>query len=326
MNAHLLPCLGNLVAKAAAGEEIVSIPNSDSPELGRTFPVNEGKMKKILIASTALALTAGMAAAESHTSVALSGSARMGVVYDGSDAAFSSRVRVSAAMSGTTDGGLSFGASMRFDQNGGNTDGKANGDSTVYLSGEFGKITMGDVGGAADALVGQVDGVGYEGTLDGLHEIGFIGTTKTAFYYEKSTAGGLTFGIGAGQVGSDELNVAVKYATDKFTVALGYEDDSTTGASHNRISASGSVTLGAATVKAKYSSDSAITDDAFAVSVSGTFGGVGVTAFYTDFATSQNIGLGAKYDLGGGASIVGGVVSVGATDTTVADLGLSFSF
>jgi outer membrane protein OmpU len=298
--------------------------------LGRTFPVNEGKMKKILIATTALVMTAGIASAESHASaIALSGSARMGVVYNGTDALFSSRVRVSAAMSGTTDGGLSFGASMRFDQiggNGGASTGDTNGDSTVYLSGEFGKITMGDVGGAADALVGQVDGVGYEGTLDGLHEIGFIGTTKTAFYYEKSTAGGLTFGIGAGQVGSDELNVGVKYATDKFTVALGYEDDSTTGASHNRISASGSVTLGAATIKAKYSSDSAITDDAFAVSASGTFGGVGVTAFYTDFGTSQNIGLGGKYDLGGGASIVGGVVNVGATDDTVADLGLSFSF
>ena len=297
-------------------------------------------MKKILIASTALALTAGMAAAESHSSVTLSGSARMGLVYDqsglllgtGETMAFSSRVRVSAAMTGTTDGGLSFGASMRFDQIGGNgtpSTGTTNGDSTVFLSGEFGKITMGDVGGAADALVGQVDGVGYEGTLDGLHEIGFIGTTKTAFYYEKSMAGGLTFGIGAGQVGSDELNVGVKYATDKFTVALGYEDDST-GTGHNRISASGSMTLGTATVKAKYSSDSLLTKDAFAVSVSGTFGGVGVTAFYTDLAVSQNIGVGGKYDLGGGASIVGGIVSVGgaggAADNTVADLGLSFSF
>ena len=284
-------------------------------------------MKKILIASTALALTAGMAAAESHSSVALSGSARMGVAYNGTDAVFTSRVRVSAAMSGTTDGGLSFGASMRFDQNGGNTDGTANGDSTVYLSGEFGKITMGDVGGAADALVGQTDGVGF-GPNDGLHEIGFIGTTKTAFYYEKSTAGGLTFGLGAGQVGSDELNVGVKYATDKFTVALGYEDDSTTGASHNRISASGSVTLGAATVKAKYMTDSIITDDSYSVSASGNFGGVGVTAFYTHFGAgdSENIGLGGSYDLGGGAAIKGAVVSVGATDDTVADLGLTFSF
>ena len=212
----------------------------------------------------------------------------------------------------------------------GNT-GTTNGDSTVYLSGEFGKITMGDVGGAADALVGQTSGVGY-GPNDGLHEIGFIGTTKTAFYYEKSVAGGLTFGIGAGQVGSDELNVAVKYATDRFTVALGYEDDSTTGSSHNRISASGSMTLGVATVKAKYMTDSAITDDSYSLSASGTFGGVGVTAFYTHFgvSSSENIGIGASYDLGGGAAIKGAIVNVGGVgagaDTTVADLGLTFSF
>ena len=309
-------------------------------------------MKKILIASTALVLTAGMAAAESHSSVALSGSARMGVIYDGTDAAFSSRVRVEAAMTGTTDGGLSFGATTRFDQSGGNgglsfddknkngtveageisfSTGTTNGDSTVYLSGEFGKITMGDVGGAADALVGQTDGVGY-GPNDGLHEIGFIGTTKTAFYFEKSVAGGLTFGVGAGQVGSDELNVAVKYATDAFTVALGYEDDSTTGSSHNRISASGSATLGVATVKAKYMTDSAINDDSYSVSASGTFGGVGVTAFYTHFgvSSSENIGIGASYDLGGGAAIKGAIVNVGGVgagaDTTVADLGLTFSF
>ena len=290
-------------------------------------------MKKILIATTALALTAGVASAE----IALSGSARMGVIYDGTDAAFSSRVRVSAALSGTTDGGLAFGASMRFDQDGGNGNdagstksGTNNGDSTVFLSGDFGKITMGDVGGAADALVGQTDGVGY-GPNDGLHEIGFIGTTKTAFYYEKSTANGLTFGLGAGQVGSDELNVAVKYATDKFTIAVGYEDDSTAVVGHNRTSVSASTTFGAATVKAKYMTDSlSSVDDAFSVSVSGAFSGVGVTAFYTDFGTSQNIGLGGSYDLGGGAAIKGAVVNVGGatgvSDTTVADLGVTFSF
>ena len=193
---------------------------------------------------------------------------------------------------------------------------------------------MGDVGGAADALVGQTDGVGF-GPNDGLHEIGFIGTTKTAFYYEKSTAAGLTFGLGAGQAGSDELNVGVKYAADKFTVALGYEDDSTTGASHNRISASGSMTLGVATVKAKYMTDSdavANPEDSYSVSASGTFSGVGVTAFYTHFGSTktENIGLGASYDLGGGAAIKGGVVSVGGavagTDKMVADLGVTFSF
>ena len=296
-------------------------------------------MKNILIASTALALTAGFAAADAPV---LSGSARMGVTYDdsivapGSKMAFSSRVRFVVTAAGTTDGGLSFGASTRLDQFSGNnaalgSGGTTNGDSTVFLSGAFGKITMGDVSGAADALVGQTDGVGY-GPNDGLHEIGFIGTTKTAMYYEMSTAGGLTFGVGAGQVGSDELNAAVKYTTDTFSVALGYEDDSTAVVGRNRVSVLGSMTLGAATIKAKYMTDSVINDDSYSVSASGTFGGVGVTAFYTHFGASDsdNIGLGGSYDLGGGAAIKGAVISVGSpiagADSMVADLGVTFSF
>ena len=147
-------------------------------------------MKKVLLATSALMLVAGAAAAE----VAVSGSARMGVVYNGTDAEFSSRVRINFDASGETDGGLAFGASVRNDQSGvGNT---ANGDSTVFVSGAFGKLTMGDVGGAADALVGNVSGVGYTGLGD-TNELGYLGTDKTAAYYEYTT-GAVTFGVWTG--------------------------------------------------------------------------------------------------------------------------------
>ena len=49
-------------------------------------------------------------------------------------------------------------------------DGKA---GSVFLSGAFGKITMGDNDGAAQQSVGQVDGVGYTGNGD-LNEIAYI--------------------------------------------------------------------------------------------------------------------------------------------------------
>ena len=154
-------------------------------------------MKKILLATTLIAASTGYAAAE----VAVSGSARMGVVMhndalgNSTDVQFSSRVRVKFTMTGETDGGLAFGAEVRNDQLGnGNTN---NGDSTVYLSGAFGKLTMGDTGNVSDALVGQVSGVGYTGLQD-LNEIGFLGRDNTGVSYEYS-AGALTFGIGAGQ-------------------------------------------------------------------------------------------------------------------------------
>lgn len=306
-------------------------------------------MKKILLATSAVALMAGAASAE----IALSGSARMGLVYDGTQNAgsgetfFSSRVRIVFTASGETDTGLSFGASMRADQNGGNSDGAANGDSTVYISGAFGKLTMGDVGGAADALVGQVSGVGY-GPNDSLQEIDFLGTTKTAVYYEYST-GALTFGLGAGQLyapssaggadTADEMNIGVKYATDAYSVALGYETSDVSDV----ISLGASAKFGAATVKARVSdSDTAGSDTAWALSVDYAMGATTLTAFYTDFGNTavgditsvvaggdtQHYGIGASYDLGGGATVAGGIVrqDLATGGNTFADVGLKFSF
>jgi outer membrane protein OmpU len=313
-------------------------------------------MKKLLLASSALVLVAGAASAE----ITLSGSARMGLTYTDNGTttteSFSSRVRIVFTASGETDTGLTFGASMRADQNGGNTDGTANGDSTVFISGAFGKLTMGDVSGAADALVGQTSGVGY-GPNDGLQEIGFIGTTKTAAYYEYTT-GGFTFGLGAGQLSStrDELNVGVKYSANGYSVALGWEttDGNTaapalfTGAppvvvpatvyAEDLISLGASATFGTATVKARVSdSDINGKDTTWSLSVDYVAGPTTITAFYTDFGNTiqvvaddtQHIGIGAAYDLGGGATVAGGIVRQNnnvALDQTFADIGLKFSF
>jgi outer membrane protein OmpU len=79
------------------------------------------------------------------------------------DIGFTSRARVTFTFSGETDGGLSFGASFRAD----NSSNAANGTAgSVFLSGAFGKISMGDVDGAAVAAVGHVDGVGLTGLGD----------------------------------------------------------------------------------------------------------------------------------------------------------------
>ncbi len=277
-------------------------------------------MKKILLATTLLAASTGFAAAE----VAVSGSARMGIIYDGADYLYSSRVRVKFVMSGETDGGLAFGAEVSgHNLAGANSDQTTNGSSTVFISGAFGKLTMGDVSGAADALVGQTSGVGY-GPNDGLHEIGFLGATKTAVYYEYST-GALTFGLGAGQVGSDDFSVAAKYAADAFAVAIGYEDTGT----DTQVSLLGSATFGAATVKAKIADTDSKVDTEYSVSLDYAMDALTVTAFYTAFDADVNhIGLGAAYDLGGGAAFKAGIVrqDTALVDTTFADVGMTFSF
>lgn len=270
-------------------------------------------MKKILLATTVLVGTAGFAAAE----VTTTGSARLGIVNDGTDTLLSSRVRVSFAGSGQTDGGLSFGASVRADQSGqGNT---SNGDSTVFISGGFGKLTFGDVSGAADALVGQVSGVGFTGLGD-RNEIGFLGATKTAAYYEYS-AGSLTFGAGLGQSNSDDFSVGVKYSVDAFSVAAGYEDIGT----DTQVSVLGSATLSGTTIKVRYSDKDSATDSAYALSVGRTVGGANLTAFYTSgFTDLEAMGVGASYDLGG-ATLAGGYSTIDNGEDTY-ELGVSFDF
>lgn len=284
-------------------------------------------MKKVLLATSILAATTGFAAAE----VATSGSARMGVYFDGTDAYFTSRVRVSFAMSGESDSGLSFGASIRADQAGIGNSGDATGTAapgddmsagSVYVKGAFGTLTFGDNDSAANALVGNVSGVGLTGLGD-LNELGYVGMTDTSALYQYE-AGALSFALSSSQLNSDDaMSVAVKYTTDAFSVALGYEDS--TAAEQLTLGASG--TFGGATLKLVAADNDANVDTHFAISADYAMNATTITAFYADKGADapSAFGLGASHDLGGGLSLVGGVVKADSTDA-VADFGLSMSF
>jgi len=278
-------------------------------------------MKKILLATTLLAASTGFAAAE----VATSGSARMGLIYDGDDAFFTSRIRVIFKMTGTTDGGLEFGAEVRADQaSEANSGGTSMDAGKVFISGAFGKLLMGDLDTASNELVGDVSGVGLTGLGD-FNELGYVGQTDTSIRYEY-TAGAFTAALSAGQIGTEEFSVAVKYSTDAYSVALGYEDGGVFG--DEQLSLGGSATFGAATVKAVVNDYSGFDDLEYALSVDYDMGAVAITAFYAhqeDFGHEEYFGLGAAYDLGGGAKVVGGIVSVDG-DETIADVGISMSF
>ena len=281
-------------------------------------------MKKILLATTVLAATAGFASAD----VSVSGSGRMGLaqknIEGNVETQFTSRLRINFNASGTTDGGLSFGGSVRNDQNG--TDGFATGDSTVFISGAFGKLTFGDVaGGAADELVGQISGVGFTGLGD-TNEIGFLGNTATAVRYDY-TSGALSFALGASQTtaaaGADNASVAVKYDGGTWNAAVSYE----TVTGNTLIAAKVGATFGAATVQVKYAKQKSPAKGEMGISLDYAVSpALTVTAFYTDHANAKTKakGIGASYDLGGGAKVVGGVVDNG-TDT-LADIGVTMSF
>lgn len=133
-------------------------------------------MKKVLFATSALVLSAGFASAE----VALSGDARMGVIYDGEDAQFSSRARVKFTLTGESDAGLSFGAAFRVDhENYSSNEYRSAARGTagaVWISGTYGKLSMGDVVSAAEEAIGDLYEVGYtDGAFAGdIEEIWYL--------------------------------------------------------------------------------------------------------------------------------------------------------
>lgn len=326
------------------------------------------KMKKVLLATTMMVATASIAAAD----VTLSGSARMGVISnfsdrnaangDESNLSFTSRARVQFNLAGETDSGLAFGASFRAD----NASAANSGDAgSVFISGAFGKLSMGDVDGAAQMATGHVDGVGLTGLSD-LNESTFLGagdgvTDPTALY--EYTAGSFSvFASVANPVVADAgtavtatrytdtvaYAVGAKYATETYSLGIGYENLSgVIGAStlvgavddtdldHIVLKVSGTfagVTAQGLVGQADGRRDGAVIDNAkqYAASISYTTGALTGSVFYTDDSALPSgataYGLGGSYDLGGGASVVGGVAKNVDTKEAAYDLGVSFSF
>ena len=306
-------------------------------------------MKKILLATTILAASTGFASAE----VALSGSAYMGLYNDfgaGDDTIFVSQARVKFTLSGETDGGLAFGASFRADnaRNGFGLSANNGTAGSVYISGAFGKLSMGDVDGAAVAAVPQVSYVGLT-SLGSLNELWHIGTgggsVTTSGTSATSDDPSLLYEYNAGDVSvyvsatnpSGSLNaygVGVKYAMGNYSVGLAYEQgDKPVGDSVTQVTLGGSAVFGAATINAgivqtDFGGATATATD-YALSVDYTVNAATITAFYTDREESGGVaayGLGAAYDLGGGAKVMGGYVHNDTDNLDAFDLGVSMSF
>lgn len=320
-------------------------------------------MKKLLLASTALVLSAGVAAAD----VAVGGDGRMGVQdgFGDDDLRFTSRIRISFSASGETDGGLSFGGSIRADNAGefnivdgdGNSlgdggfdinndpsfdgGGGVNGaDGSVFIEGAFGRLTMGDVDSAAENAVGDLSGVGLTGLGD-LNEATYIagsdsaGASEPAALYEYSAAGFTGYlsvtNPGNPVTGADAdatpWSIGATYSFGDFSVLAGYEDNDQ-GTDH--IIVGGTAAFAGATLKAYFGTASGDIDgDQYGVSVDYTFDAITGTLFYNDreeLGGAEAYGVGASYDLGGGASLKAGFAQNETADDSAYDFGISFSF
>ena len=279
-------------------------------------------MKRVLLASTALVMSAGIAAAE----VAVSGDGRMGVrSLDGADIEFTSRVRISFTGSGETDNGLTFGGSIRADNAGNGAVGTA---GSVHVAGAFGTITFGDTAGAAKQAVGQAGGVGMTGLGD-LNEITYIADVELPTARWDYTMGDLSLHASVdnpGPEGDQALSGAMGYSIGDVGFGVGVER---LGDNQN-IVAGVSATLGDASVKVVFGSnddnDAATEDDAYGASASFVSGSATFTAFASNNNDMDHFGIGAAFDLGGGAAVKGGYVAGDSLDDASFDLGVTLSF
>ena len=311
-------------------------------------------MKKLLLATTMLAGTAGFAAAE----VAVTGYAEMGIWSNSvGDIAFWQDVEVTFTMSGTTDGGLEFGAAIDLDE----TDVALNDDSgtTVYISGSFGKLTMGDTDGAIDwalqdaaALTSIADDHTTHVAWFGATGLDGQGDGQVARY--ENTFGAVSFAISAEQEddgaagGADDIwGVGVKYTADlggtALNLGLGYQkgnfgagdvNTTATGVSVGAELASGfSASLGYITYDLE--PVAAVDFDHVGLGLTYTTGALSLHANYGEIspdvgASVDSFGVAVNYDLGGGAVVMAGygsdVDAVTAGDQDQWSIGLGMSF
>ena len=306
-------------------------------------------MKKVLLATTALVMSAGFAAAD----VSVGGDGRMGIIGGGSDdtltttvdetdLAFTSRIRISFSASGETDAGLSFGGSVRADNastvDGGGDVGTA---GSVFVEGTFGKISMGDVSGAAEAAVGDLSGVGLTGLGD-FNEFFYLSNSDRSAARWDYTTGDLGLHVSMDNPQEDTAlvalaapftqddqqvySIAVTYGMGDISFGLGYES----GEDTDHVIAGVTAGFGDATLKVIYGDANDVDFTQYGASLDFVSGATTFTVFHRVVevagADSDATGVGVSYDLGGGAALKAGVVDVDGEDDARYDMGISMSF
>lgn len=305
-------------------------------------------MKKALIASTALVMTAGVAAAD----VTISGYGRTAVDYqEGRDqeAQIETRLRMNIDAKTSTDQGVDFGGRIRLQYD----DGESNSNVSpayIYVTANGLTVSVGNVNTAFDSA-----GLIYES------EVGLIsrsfGNPLGDFYAFSSSGYGLE---------TDRMGVAVEYEIAGASVMASYIDpDQTTGGDDEEFSIKADYAMDAIALSAAYVNNAAGVDGAEKwfvgayYTMPGTKNGVGLNyidedsdadnygktlVLYGDYevapmtvvsayvanndrdtnTTDTAFGIGAKYDLGG--AYLAGSIERGYDENVRADMGVRFNF
>ena len=297
-------------------------------------------MKNILFATTALVATAGIASAD----VSLSGAATVGILdtgVAGTDAEMVQTMSATATMSGATDTGLTFGASLSI-RNGDDLDLDA-GDLTnsgalsdtsfgsVFVSGDFGTLTFDRAG-----IDNLMDDASESHDIKYAYSAGALSVTVTAAVNAASTNDGH----------GDDWSASVAYAAAPVTVTLKTDNEGETdttvaytlsdmiGLSVNYDTDGHDITGGTeaeTTAKVTYANAGVTAhlaladddDDQWEVGFGYTSGAMtfGVTVGEDGDGTKNDTDVTASYDLGGGMTI-----NAAANEKNAFYLGTSLAF
>ena len=323
-------------------------------------------MKKVLFTTTALVAFAGAASAE----VSLSGYAEMGIKGGTAlETQFHNDIDVKFSLSGETDNGLTFGATIDLDEINASAEVGGTGtlnNSSVFISGAFGTVTLGDTDGALDWAMQEVGigtslmddhtthagfnfNSGHDGVYDGqvLRYNNTFGAFGVALSVEQDddTVAGI---IGDGITASTTWGLGVKYNAAlggvDLGLGLGYQSDSTNdiwGLSVDAKFGGGfRAILNYSDLDGKIVAADPM-DKHVGIGVGYTMDALTLSANYGIFsavaANSDHIGYGlaVNYDLGGGAVVMAGyghseieAATLGVADTgsNTWSIGLGLSF
>ena len=295
-------------------------------------------MKKLLIASTALVATAGMATAD----ITMSGYAEIGMVDYGTAVGMEmhSDMDVTFKLSGASDNGLTFGASIDLDEVS-NGIASTGGPHAVHVSGGFGTLTMGDTDGALDkanAEVASLTAIADDHTAHSGYNGGAGLDSGDILRYDTTYNG---FGISASLAQSDAAvaNDVIAYGitTTLGTVALSaaFQDNNT----QDITAVSAKSNVGGLGITANYSEASmgttATSYEHTGVGLAYTLNGVNLHANYGNYdfdngTNADGYGFAANYGLGGGATVMvgygNGTANGSTADVTTFSVGLGLSF
>jgi outer membrane protein OmpU len=285
--------------------------------------LRKNKMKKFLLASTALVATTGFAAAE----MSWTGSANMGMKYsDNGTTTLHNEIDLGMAATGETDGGIAWKVEMGLDSN---TSDSANNTSgvdvgSVSITGDFGTIRMGAVSNAA-TLVGVADAGFDDIGLDDAGELGRGGGTADPDIQWDYAADSIALRVSIDSL-TDDMAAAASWSSGSLAITVAHAAEGATSGT-DATSASISTSVGGFSVAAMAVSASTANQDGTGLSASMPIDGLGTVTFVTssnDTDAKNTYGVGFSKSLGGGATLAGGYGSVNGND--VGDLGVSFSF